>query len=98
MTKSEFKKLYSGYRKTESQFRERMSSGSYPCGYDDMIYYQFEESRDDYLSTEPVLKAIVEALSCGDRLEDRALDLAYTPKTSYRWDILKNSIRYGLSA
>ena len=96
MTKSQFKKLYSNYRKTETQFRERLANGNYPCGYDDALCDQFDHSRTEWLGKNPILKAVVEALSYGDALEDRLFDLAYMPKNSMRWNALKSSIEYRL--
>ena len=59
MKKLEFKKLYSHYRKTVNNFRAKLESSNYPCGYDDSLCDNFEYQTKKFLTSNPVIKTIL---------------------------------------
>lgn len=64
MTKSQFKKLYSTYRKAVSSFRADLESSNYPCGYDDSLCESFQRHTDNFLKNNPVIKLVLDNLDC----------------------------------
>ena len=66
MTKSEWKKLYSNYRRTIHSFNADMTNSNYPCGYDDMLAENFQRSTERYLRANPILKAVLEQIDSYD--------------------------------
>jgi len=72
MTKSEFKKLYSFYRKAGHEFTEQLHTSNWPCGYDDMMCERFDDHRNEWLDKNPIIKAIIDQYDSTDYLYDRS--------------------------
>ena len=71
MTKSEFKKLYSFYRKAQFNFEVKMSNRNYPCGHDDMLYERHANQVESWLDKHPVIRQVTEMRYDTDHLEWR---------------------------
>jgi hypothetical protein len=74
MTKTEWKKLYSNYRKSNTEFYEWLSSRNLPCGTDDYYCEQFDNSRAEFVDANPVLKQVLEIMDQTDHLAYRWQD------------------------
>lgn len=72
MTKSEFKKLYSFYRKAQFNFEVKMSNRNFPCGHDDMLYDRHANAVQEWLEKHPIIAQVTEMRYDTDHLEWRA--------------------------
>jgi hypothetical protein len=77
MNKSEWKKQYSEYRQARFDFEEYMQSSNFPCGHDDMLYENFADNTQKWLSDKPELKQVLDIMDSTDIIEWRADDLSY---------------------
>ena len=80
MNKLEFKALYSKYRRANREFWEHLQASNVPCGTDDAMCENHEYYMSKWLDENPIIKAVVEAESNGDELEDRANNMYYSIK------------------
>jgi hypothetical protein len=71
MTKTQFRSLYSEYRKAQFNFESYMSERNFPCGHDDMLYERFEASTQEWLEKHPELKNIIDGIYDWDFLQER---------------------------
>lgn len=72
MTKTEFKKLYSEYRKNQFEFEVYMANRNVPCGYDDYLYEKHSDMVQEWLEKHPVIAQVTEMRYDTDHLEWRA--------------------------
>ena len=82
MTKQEWLKQYSFYRRVNRDFEERMQTANYPCGHDDMLYENFEAHQNKYLDLHDTLRAVINNIYNSDWLNDRADNYCYNLKTA----------------
>ena len=66
MNKTDFKKMYRNYRESISRFNAKLEYGNFPCGYDDYLCEQFENSRIKFLKDKPILKKLLNNMDSFD--------------------------------
>jgi len=71
MKKSEFKALYSHFRKENFDFEQYMQRRNFPCGHDDMLYENFSWACTEWLEQNPVIKQVLDIQDQFDELEYR---------------------------
>ena len=71
MTKTEFRKLYSEYRKNQFDFEVYMANRNLPCGYDDYLYEKHANLVNEWLDKNPVIRQVTEMTYDIDPLEYR---------------------------
>jgi len=77
MTKSEWKALYSFYRKKRFNFNCYIETANLPCGSDDAAYERFEHSEQEFVSNNPILKKVLTIMDETDMLKWRVDDLSW---------------------
>ena len=91
MTKTELKSLYSQFRKAHYDFRIRLETSNWPCGYDDMKCEQFADECNAWLDKNPIIKQVVANADSSDNLE-------YRQDARWQGKMLKGAIKYSLEA
>lgn len=72
MNKTEFKKLYSTYRRVQFEFESYMASRNFPCGHDDMLYERHADHVENWLDENPIIRQVTEMAYDTDMLQWRA--------------------------
>lgn len=83
MKKSEFKALYSHFRKENFDFEQYMQRRNFPCGHDDMLYENFEWACTEWLEQNPVIKQVIENSLMHDELAYRQEKAVFGYNYSY---------------
>ena len=60
MTKSEFKNLYSEYRRVHREFYQHFYQANYPCGHGDYLSENFDWECSKWLDAHPIIKQVIE--------------------------------------